>query len=72
MKVSKTQAVLLILSMLLEKGNVSKEEIKDMIEVSDLSFKRYMQEIRAFIANFNLCIEVVYNRETNKYYIKNL
>ncbi len=70
MKVNKTQAVLLILSILLEKGSFTKEEIKEEIEITDLKFKRYMQELRAFIYNFNLPYEINYIRREDIYILK--
>ena len=70
MKVNKTQAVLFILSVLLEKGSFTKDEIKEDIEISDLKFKRYMQELRAFIYNFNLPYEINYVRKEDIYILK--
>ena len=72
MKVNKSQAVMLILFTLLEKKSLTKEEIKETIDIADISFKRYMQEIRAFLANFDIGLEVIYNRKEAKYYIKNI
>ena len=72
MKVNKSQAVMLILFTLLNRKSLTKEEIKEIIDIADISFKRYMQEIRAFLANFDIGLEVIYNRKEAKYYIKNI
>ena len=67
MKVNKTQALMLILKDLLEKKEIRKENYKDLFEIDDTRFHRYMQEMRAFIANFNLDFEVRYNKALDKY-----
>ena len=67
MKVNKTQALMLILKDLLEKKEIRKEKYKDLLEIDDTRFHRYMQEMRAFIANFNLDFEVRYNKALDKY-----
>ena len=69
MKVTKSQATMYILKLLLENGSMSKEEITDVIELSNLSFLRYIQEIRAFLYNFNINLEVKYSRDEGKYYL---
>lgn len=69
MKVTKSQATMYILKLLLENGSISKEEITDVIELSNLSFLRYIQEIRAFLYNFNINLEVKYSRDEGKYYL---
>ena len=71
MKVNKTQSLLFIFNMLLEKGFVEKNDIISLLEISDITFKRYMQELRAYIANFNKQYELVYSRSNQKYYLKN-
>lgn len=70
MKVNKTQASLLILSLLLINGSMSKEQIKSLVDITDLSFKRYMQEVRAFLINFDMRFEIIYRRKEEKYYLK--
>ena len=70
MKVNKTQGMLFIFDMLKSKGFINKEEIIEQLEISNLTFKRYMQELRAFIYNFNTQYELIYVRSENKYYLK--
>lgn len=69
MKVNKTQALLLIFKTLLEQGCIVKENIMDQIEITDLSFRRYMQELRAFLYNFNIPYELKYSKSDEKYYL---
>ena len=68
-KVTKTQALMLILKTLFEQGFVTKENIMNMIDVSDLTFRKYMQEVRAFFLNFNIPYELKYSRSEQKYYL---
>lgn len=67
MKVLKGQGLLYIFNILKEKGRIKKEEITDALEITDLSFWRYIQEIKAFIYNFNLPYELVYDRKNEVY-----
>ena len=57
--------------MLKSTGFINKEDIIEQLEISNLTFKRYMQELRAFIYNFNTQYELIYVRSENKYYLKN-
>ena len=45
MKVMKGQGLLYIFNILKEKGRVKKEEAINALEITDLSFWRYIQEI---------------------------
>ena len=67
MKVMKGQGLLYFFNILKEKGRVKKEEIINELEITDLSFWRYIQEIKAFICNFNIPLDVVYDRSNNIY-----
>ena len=71
MNVNKTQAVMYILMILLRKGEIRKDEIMSVIDLSDLSFRRYLQEIRAFFINFDLPYELRYSREDDSYKLYN-
>ena len=55
-----------ILTILLEKKEIRKEEIVETIDVSDTVFHRYMQEVRAFLYNFNLPYQLKYSRSALK------
>ena len=60
---------MLILKMLLEQGYVTKEEVMDQIDIADITFRKYMQEVRAFFSNFNIPYELKYSRAEQKYYL---
>lgn len=67
MKVVKSQGLLYIFEMLKEKGSIGKNEILSTLEITELSFWRYIQEIKAFIYNFNMGYELVYDRKDEVY-----
>lgn len=67
MKVMKGQGLLYIFNILKNRGYVKKEEILNALEITDLSFWRYIQEIKAFIYNFNLPYELIYDRRNERY-----
>lgn len=72
MKVNKTQALMYLLNVLITNKQISKEYIKNKLEISDLTFRRYMQEIRAYLANFELPYELKYSKSEEAYYLKDL
>lgn len=67
MKVSKSQGVLYIFNLLLKNHYILKQDIMNDLEISELSFWRYIQELKAFIYNFNLSYEIIYDRGEDKY-----
>lgn len=69
MKVNKTQGVLFIYTILLEKKSFTKEEIISCLEINELTFYRYIQELRAFLCNFNYAQELIYKKSDCKYYL---
>ena len=68
-KVNKSQALLFIFHVLLEKKKITKEEIMSRIDIEDLTFRRYMQEIRAYLSNFYINKDLVYSRKDEAYYL---
>ena len=69
MKVNKTQAALYIFHKLLKNKRITKEEIQSELEISHLTFLRYIQELRTFVDNFFLAYEIRYSREDEAYYL---
>ena len=72
MRVNKTQALLYIFELLLSEGSIKKEDIMQQIEISSLTFKRYMQEIRAYAFNFYKKYELIYSRKDSRYILKKI
>ena len=67
MKVNKTQATMFILSLLLKNKELSKSDVLGVLEISSLTFSRYIQEIKAYLLNFNVPYEIKYFRCNDKY-----
>lgn len=67
MRVNKTQALLFIYTRLLRNRRIEKKEIISELEISNITFLHYIQELRAFFANFNLDYEVVYQKYNDCY-----
>jgi hypothetical protein len=67
MKTSKTQAVLFIYENLKEKGQISKADVLSELEISDLTFKRYVSELRSYLMNFNCPAELLYLKKEDRY-----
>ena len=72
MKVNKAQAIMFIFHMLLVNGSIKKDDVQSVISISDITFRRYIQEIRAYIANFDELYEIVYSKAEDLYTLKNI
>ena len=72
MKVRKVQAVIYIFKTLLERGSIRKKDIQRVISIQDVAFRRYIQEIRAYLVNFNEPYELVYIKSKDAYFLKRL
>lgn len=72
MKVRKVQALIYIFKILLEKGYIKKKDIQETISLQDVTFRRYIQEIRAYLVNFNEPYEITYIKTEDTYYLKKL
>lgn len=67
MKVCKSQGVLYIFDMLIRKRTLIKSDVMNELEITELTFWRYIQEIKAFMYNFNLPFELIYDRANETY-----
>jgi hypothetical protein len=67
MLTNKTQTVLLIYYIFLSEGHLIKKDFLSRVEISDLSFKRYISELRCFFANFTPENSIVYDRRNDIY-----
>lgn len=72
MKVRKVQAVIFIFKALLEKGYIRKKEIQAIISLQDVAFRRYIQELRAYLVNFNEPYEITYVKSEDIYYLRKI
>lgn len=67
MKLTKTQAVLLMYETFMTKGHLSKADFMERLEANDLKFIRYISELRCYFMNFEVPYEIVYNKKANEY-----
>ena len=72
MKVRKVQAVIFIFKTLLEKGYIKKKEIQSIISLQDVAFRRYIQELRAYLVNFSEPYEITYVKSEDIYYLRKI
>ncbi len=70
MKVSKAQAIVFIYEQLLKNKTISKEDIQNVISISDVTFRRYIQELRAYLINFNKNYEIIFEKKSEKYLLQ--
>lgn len=69
MKVGKSQAIVFIYEQLLKNKTISKEDIQNVISISDVTFRRYIQELRAYLVNFNKELEIKFDKKQSKYFL---
>lgn len=69
MKVTKTQAVLALYDAFLANSVVRKKDFLTSVEISDISFKRYMSELRCYFANFSPELTITYSRKDDAYHL---
>ena len=70
MKVSKAQAILFIYEQLLNNEFITKEDIQSVISISDVTFRRYIQEL-ASLVNLNKEHEIMFDKKLTHYFLKN-
>ena len=59
-------------SLLQKSKKITKDEVLQTISLSDVSFRRYIQEIRAYLINFNEPYELVYLKKDDAYLLKEI
>ncbi len=67
MHFKKTEACLFIYHLLLKKRKLSRNEILADYEISEISFKRYIREIKDFLHDANLPYKIHYSRHEEVY-----
>lgn len=70
MKVNKTQGVLFIFNKLTNDGYITKDIAVQELEINDLTFYRYIQEIRAYLYNFGNIYDLEFNKTDKRYYLR--
>jgi hypothetical protein len=69
MDTNKTQAVLFMYDTLMKEGKLKKGDFLGKIEASDITFKRYVSELRCYFANFALLYDIRYSKRDGIYYL---
>ncbi|MBR1581930.1 MAG: hypothetical protein IJ656_03205 [Bacilli bacterium] len=69
MRLNKSQALLFIYETLMKNRRITKSEVQDVLDIPDLTFRRYMQEIRAYLYNFYKTEELKYSKKCGYYYL---
>lgn len=69
MKVGKVQAIVFIYEQLLNNKFIKKEDVQSVISISDVTFRRYIQELRAYLVNFNKDYEIKFDKKQSHYYL---
>lgn len=72
MKFTKAEAVLLLYVKLEENHAVIKNDYIALTGISDPTFRRYISELRCFLAEWKPYEEVVYRKGDGIYYLKDL
>jgi len=57
----KTQAVIFMYDTLLKMGSFKREFIEEKLNIGDLTFHRYVEELRAYFTNFNTGYDIIYD-----------
>lgn len=70
MAVGKTQAILIMYDRFLKEGTLTKADILSLTEISSITFKRYISELRCYFGNFAPQYEIIYDRESDCYQLK--
>lgn len=69
MKVVKTQVILFMYDELLSGKTLEPKKVKDMFELKDKTFYRYVQEINAYFCNTYKNKKICYDRKNKNYYL---
>lgn len=59
----------MLYGMLLARGSFQKKDYLARVEISDITFKRYVSEIRCYFANFEPDKELVYRKRDDTYFL---
>lgn len=66
----KNVSILYIYDKLLNDRCLNKKEVQDELLINDLTFKRYIKDIRDYFSFMRKDEEIYYDRDTNLYWLK--
>lgn len=70
MKTNKAQGVLFMMETLFRQGYLDKQETMEALAIPELTFRRYISEIRCYFVNFEREEEIIYDKANNRYLYK--
>ena len=70
MLLSKGQALLFIYERFAKEKRVTKASIQDICQISSITFKRYVGEIRGYYAQVHPDYEIIYDRKKDCYLVQ--
>ena len=68
MKVVKAQVILFMQEKIILNHELDPVEVKEMFELDDKTFYRYIQEVRAYYSNMYTSRRLLYSKRAKKYY----
>lgn len=70
MKTPKSQAILRLYTLLKAKGHIEKEPLVEELGIENITFNRYMADIKAYLAKYEPERVIVYSRRRHSYVLK--
>ena len=66
---TKSEAIILMYTKLITRNSFSKNEIKALVNVHDLTFLRYVQDLKKYVKRYVPNKALVYSRRNDCYYL---
>lgn len=66
---SKSQIILYIYESLKKDGSINKKDIQDRCLINDLTFMRYIKEIREYLEKTSSNLTIKYSEKEERYYL---
>jgi hypothetical protein len=70
MRVNKSQAIMYLFEAFLADGYIKKKTVMEELEVTEMTFRNYINEMKCFFSNFNRNEEIFYDKKADLYRYK--
>lgn len=67
---SKAEALLILYTKIIEENEINKDELQTYLGLNNITFYRYIAEIRKFLSHHKPEVELHYRRSNNTYILK--
>jgi hypothetical protein len=67
MRVNKSQAMMYLLETFFSEGSIKKKAVMEELEVTEMTFRNYINEMKCYFSNFNRNEEIFYDKKSNLY-----